>query len=80
MIEDESNQGRPLNKAQWLAFKEATTLVSHDIERYRFEWDEQDERHEGNRSEPGGDDNDGADHQVETVVQDDIHTESTGRD
>ena len=37
-IEEQSNQGRPFQKEQWLAFKEATSIVKVDIDRYRFEW------------------------------------------
>jgi hypothetical protein len=36
-------EGRPIEKDQWMAFTEATCIMSGDINRYRFAWSGDDE-------------------------------------
>lgn len=39
----DSNQGRPIEKEQWLAFAKATIAMSNDIARYQFQWPDEDD-------------------------------------
>jgi len=43
IITNQCLEGRPIEKDQWMAFAEATCIMSDDINRYRFAWNGDDE-------------------------------------